>query len=142
MASDHDPGRAENYDSGRLDFDSGLDRHTWSTQWEGLQGDLADTPREAIPDTADVVHEMLRELGYPVDDPFAAETTEDPTAEWAEVARVAGILRGAGGDVTDEEVEDTVDRLRRLYAFLIDDRSEGRPLAGGEPGDPGDPTGA
>jgi len=116
-----------------MHFDSGLDRHEWETRWQELEPLLDDTPAEALPEAVDLITGMMREMEYAVDDATADAPTEEPLSDLRELRRVAGVLANAG-DVAPDELADGVDRARRLYGYLIDNRRDWGPIEGEPPG--------
>ena len=51
----------------------GLDRHDWESRWASLEEDLADSPRDVLPELDELVAQMLQERNFAIDDPVAVE---------------------------------------------------------------------
>jgi hypothetical protein len=111
----------------------GLNRHVWQTRWEELDPLLNETPVEALPEAADLLTEMLADLGYEVDEePAANAPEEDVVGQYRNVRGVADRLRAAKEiDVGDLGL--AVGDAREIYGYLIENRRGWGGLAGPEP---------
>ena len=112
--------------AGRMD--AGVSRHEWVTQWEQLEPELRDDPRETLPEVVRLVEDMLRELQFAVDDPVEDEPTEDILPRFHDARRVAARI-DQGEDVDPAEIGDAVETVREVYAYLVDDRDTAGGLA-------------
>jgi len=99
----------------------GLDRHDWQTQWEQLEPDLEDSPRETLPEIDRLVERMLRERGHSFDDPELKESPEpEVTAEFLEARRIVRLLE-AGEEVDPGDVGAAALAYRNLYDHVIEE---------------------
>lgn len=99
-----------------MTLDPGLDRHEWETEFAQLEEDLHESPREALPELADLVERMLVERGYDLDAAPSDETGVVPEF----LAARATVARGDEADPGD--VADAVQKLRSIYDFLAVER--------------------
>ena len=123
-----------NDDNAGLHYDEGVNEHEWATRWDDLDTALGDTPREALPEAVGLLHDMLVERGVALEGTPGAAPTEDVPTEYRALRETADVL-DAGEELSDEDVEDAVGRVRELYRFLIDDHREWGPMTADEPDD-------
>ena len=110
-ATAHEPG---------MQFEPGIDRHTWESRWASLEDDLQTEPEEALPELADLVQEMLVEAGYDVTDPVARTGEErGVVAEYLAAHEVADRVR-EGEDVDAGDVAAAINGLFALRDYIIE----------------------
>lgn len=98
--------------------DSGLDRHEWETEWQGLEPLVADSPAEALPELDGLVGRMMVAHGYPVDEEREYGAPEDEVVkEFAEARRVARLVE-AGETVDPSDIGAAVAAYRNVYDYL------------------------
>lgn len=103
-------------------MDRGRELHESETAHAGIEDDLHDDPREALPDLLDLVEGMLRARGIPIDDPVTEAPTEEITEE-LELARATVRSLRDGQEVLPGDVARAVNGLEAIYATLIVERS-------------------
>jgi hypothetical protein len=103
-------------------LEPGLNRHEWETEWQALEEELADSPRETLPELTGLLERMLVDNGIAVDDPIAREGTEREYLAEFEQARDTARRVEAGEDVDPGDVAAAVNGLRELYEHLIETR--------------------
>jgi hypothetical protein len=100
----------------------GLDRHTWESEWQGLEPLVVDSPEEALPELDSLIERMMRERGYPVDEEGARESAEpEVVAEFLEARRVARLV-DEGASVDPGDVGAAITGYRNLYEYLLEER--------------------
>jgi hypothetical protein len=113
-------------------LDPGLDRHLWEARWQDLEPLVEESPREALPELARLVGELLGAHGLPADNEgiVRAEPVPDTDAAEPELAvmyrkahRVARLL-DAGEEVSNGDVASAVNDLRELYDRLLGEGHE------------------
>ncbi len=108
----------------------GLNREIWETRWEELDPLLQETPVEALPEVADLLGEMLHDLGFDQGEAAAEDTTEEIPVEFRQIRSVADDLRSAR-EVDVYDLGQAVADARELYGYLIENRRGFGGLAGG-----------
>jgi|tagenome__1003787_1003787.scaffolds.fasta_scaffold20594519_2 hypothetical protein len=106
-------------------IDAGVDRHSFSGEWESVWEDVNTDRRNALLDLEDIVRRMLELHGYVVDpsDPASGGDEAEILVTYAAVREVAEAVRG-GEDVEEAEIGQAVGDAREIYRALID-RIEG-----------------
>src|SRR4051794_14511295 len=103
----------------QYDQSPGLDRHVYESEWASLEPQIVDAPIEALPEVADLVERLLRDRGYPVDDPVASAGADpEIVSEFREVKRVADAA-ARGDDVDPGDVGASLEDLRDLFERAI-----------------------
>ena len=103
-------------------WEPGLDRHDWESEFEALEPELRDSPRDALPELADLVERMLVERGVDVRDPVVREGDERSfVAEYLTGREIADRVE-RGEDVDPGDVGAAVQALRELYEFVLAER--------------------
>ena len=101
----------------------GLDRHEWETEFQALEESLADDPVEALPELRDLIHRMLEERGYAVDDPvFEDGIDPEIAAEYRSASDIARRVDRAE-TVDPGDVANAINGYRALYEHLRGERS-------------------
>ena len=101
----------------------GLDRHEWETEWEALEPQVRDDPREALPELDRLVARMLVERGYGVEDPVADDGDDPEIAATFRSAREITRLFESDADVSPGDAATAVEGYRAVYAHLLENRS-------------------
>jgi len=98
----------------------GLDRHDWETEWQGLEGSLADAPLETLPELGALIARMLEARGFAlVEHEGEAETEPETMREFAEARRITQ-LADSGERVDPGDIGLAVQAYRNLYAYLLE----------------------
>lgn len=100
-------------------FEPGLDRHLWESEWQALEPAVEDSPREALPELEDLVQRMLVARGYPLDGDVAAEGAEPEIVREFLSARDI-TRRSEAGIAGPGDVAQAIDSYRTLYEHLIE----------------------
>jgi hypothetical protein len=111
--------RHDEFDLRELDRD---ERQRYLRAWDGLQARFVDEPAGAIREADDLIQDVMRARGYPVDDfdQRAADLSVDhPTV--VENYRGAHTIarRAHAGDATTEELRRGVVHYRALFEELV-----------------------
>jgi hypothetical protein len=94
----------------------GLDRHSWESEWQALEPELADSPVEALPELHDLVGRMLRDRQL--------SEGEDPELRSDHEAAGEIVRRIEVGETVDPgDVAQAIDGLRRVYDTIVAERS-------------------
>jgi hypothetical protein len=96
----------------------GLELHDWESVRASIEEDLADDPDAGVSRLADLVHRMLVESGYAVDDPVSARGAELEVVAAYRSARETG-ERAELGEASRGDVESAIEDLRDVYAALV-----------------------
>ena len=111
----------------------------YTTAWTATQARFVDDPSTAISEADDLVADVMKTRGYPVDDDFerrAADVSVDHPAMVANYrAAHETTLRHEEGDATTEELRQAMVKYRALFADLLEtgDRAERETAATSEP---------
>jgi hypothetical protein len=99
----------------------GLDRHEWESRWSSLEEDLADSPRDVLPELDGLVEEMLLERGYAIDDPVAVEGDDrDVVADFLAAREITRLLADDSDSVSPGDVALAVNNYREVYEYLLE----------------------
>jgi hypothetical protein len=99
----------------------GLDRHEWESRWSSLEEDLADSPRDVLPELDGLIEEMLLERGYAVDDPVAVEGDDrDVVADFLAAREITRLLADDSDSVSPGDVALAVNNYREVYEYLLE----------------------
>jgi hypothetical protein len=99
--------------------ESGLDRHDWETEWQGLEPLIIDAPAEALPEVDRLIERMLIERGYPTTEDQAANAAEPAiVVEFLEARRITRLVE-AGEASNPSDLGAAVTAYRNLYEFLL-----------------------
>lgn len=96
----------------------GDDRHSWESEYAGLEEDLRLGPLEALPELLDLVERMLDASGYEDAEPGAAFDRDVDVV--LERAREAIRRYEAGLPVGNDDAFQAAAELRELYKSLLD----------------------
>jgi hypothetical protein len=109
-----------------VQFEPGLDRHEWVSEWAQLEDDVRTSPEEALPELADLMQRVLEEGGYDLTDPVARAGDErEIVAEFLAAREVANRV-DAGDDVGPGDIASAINGLVALRDFFTE--SEARDL--------------
>ncbi|MDQ3866529.1 MAG: hypothetical protein M3304_06830 [Actinomycetota bacterium] len=98
--------------------DPGLDRHEWETEWQALEADLEESPREALPELGDLIERMLLEHRFPINDEVADDGIEpDILVEFRSARDVAQRVE-RGEDVDPGDIGQAIENFRDIYRQL------------------------
>jgi hypothetical protein len=104
-------------------LEPGLDRHEWESRWESLAEELADSPRDVLPELDELVGQMLQERGYALDDPVAREGDDrEVVAEFQAARDTTELLRDDPDSVSPGDVAEAVNGYRAIYEYLLEER--------------------
>jgi len=107
----------------RMSTEPGLDRHEWESDFQALEPELQDSPREALPELLGLVERMLDERGYSPDDPVAGDGDEPEVLAEYRAARESSLAIERGGEeVGPGDVAAAVIGLRAVYEHLLAER--------------------
>ena len=107
----------------RSQWEPGLDRHEWESQFQQLEEELETAPREALPELRDLIEQMLAESGYDVNDPVAREGEErEVVAEFQAASDVARRVEAGEDDVGHGDVAAAINGLREIFAYIVSER--------------------
>lgn len=104
-------------------------RRRYEEEWNGLQAGFVDRPRRAVADADDLLTEVMRERGYPVDN-FEAKSrlvsVDHPDVVENYRKGHAVYLKTVDGKATTEELRQAVVSYRALFEDLVHEDSEPR----------------
>jgi hypothetical protein len=104
-------------------LDPGLDRHEWESRWESLADELADSPRDVLPELDELVAQMLDQRGYALEDPVAREGDDrEVVAEFQAARDTTQLLRDNPDVVSPGDVAEAVNGYRAIYEYLLEER--------------------
>jgi hypothetical protein len=88
-----------------------------------LEEELSDDPAGTLPDLDDLIHRMLVETGYDVDDPVARAGEErEVVAEYSAAHEITeAVERGAEG-ISPGDVAAAINGYRAIYEYLVEAR--------------------
>lgn len=115
-------------------------RQRYEQRWTEVQADFVDSPNSAVGHAQDLVNEVMRERGYPTDDPD--QRMEDLSVEHADVMdnyRAAHdiSIKARGYEAPTEDLRQAMVHYRTLFESLLghdgarsDDRANGTDATG------------
>ncbi len=104
-------------------WEPGLDRHEWEGEFQTLEPELRDSPRDALPELADLVERMLLERGIDVRDRVALEGDERSfVVEYLAAREISDRVERDDETIGPGDVGGAVQALRELYEFIVDER--------------------
>jgi hypothetical protein len=101
----------------------GLDRHEWESELASIEPELRDSPRETLPELADLVERMLSERSFALDDPSTLEGEEREIVESYRAARETADRVSGDADVDPGDIADAVNSLRAVFDTIVAERS-------------------
>jgi hypothetical protein len=103
-----------------MQFEPGIDRHTWESRWASLEEDVRTDPAEALPELTGLVEEMLVEAGYDIAEPVARAGEErEVVAEFMAAREIADRVND-GEDVDPGDVAAAINGLYALRDYIIE----------------------
>ena len=99
----------------------GLDLHEWLTAREQLQPALEDDPAGALPELAELVHELLAARGYDLGETATAAGDDRELVDRYRAARETATL-AEGGRADPGDVADAVNELGEVFDELAVER--------------------
>ena len=107
----------------RMSTEPGLDLHEWESEYQALEPEVEDSPREALPELLDLVGRMLVARGYAIEDPVA-DDGDDPEilVEFRAVRETTRAIERGDEGVGPGDVAAAVNGLRAIYDHLISER--------------------
>jgi hypothetical protein len=102
-------------------YEPGLDKEYWETEWAEFEEDLADSPREALPEVDDLVTRMMVESGYPVNTPDGIDDEGiDPEVITSYRAAHEVTVRVDRAETVDPgDIGQAVQLYREIYEHLL-----------------------
>lgn len=98
----------------------GLDKHEWESEWQVLEGNLAEAPLETLPELDNLIARMMEARGFPLEEHEGEVETEPETVrEFLEARRITQ-LADTGETVDPGDVGLAVQAYRTLYAYLLE----------------------
>src|SRR4051794_29128765 len=105
-------------------YEPGLDRHEWESEWESLEEAIHGDPVDSISELDSLVHRMLEETGYDVDDPVAREGDErEVVANFLAAREIKRAIDAGSDEISPGDVAAAINNYREVYEFLITNRS-------------------
>jgi hypothetical protein len=105
-------------------LEPGLDRHEWESRWESLQEELEDSPRSVLPELDLLVHQMLEERGYAIDDPVVREGDDrEVVAEFLAAREITQLDADDPDAVSPGDIAAAVNGYRAIYGYLLEERT-------------------
>jgi hypothetical protein len=104
--------------------DPGLDRHEWESEWESLEDGIHDDPVDAIAELDILVHRMLEEAGFDIDDPVEREGDErEVVASFIAAHEIRLAIDRGSDEISAGDVAAAINNYREIYEFIIANRS-------------------
>jgi hypothetical protein len=108
-----------------MSFEPGLDRHDWESEWESLEEGVREDPRDAVAELDVLVHRMLEESGFAIDDPVEREGDEREIVDSFLAAReIRRAIDAESDEITAGDIALAINNYRDVYEFLIANRGE------------------
>lgn len=110
-------------------------RQRYRERWEDTQREFVDTPQVAVERADQVIQDVMRERGYPVEDfeQRAADLSVDHpkvVEHYREGRRCADRVAGQPSGEATEEMRQAMLHFRRLFDVLVDDGTADHPDEG------------
>jgi hypothetical protein len=103
-------------------LEPGLDRHEWESRWASLEEELADSPRDVLPELDELVAQMLEERGFAIGDQVAREgEAPEVVTEFLSAREITRLLADDPDAVSPGDVAAAVNGYRSVYEFLIEE---------------------
>jgi hypothetical protein len=98
----------------------GLDRHEWESEWQSLEEQLEDSPRESLSDLDDLVARMLDARGFAIEDPVASEGDDrEVIAEFLAARETKQLVDSDSDDVSPGDVAAAINGYRAVFDYLL-----------------------
>jgi len=118
--------RVERREQVRLRPLSSTARERYEAEWQRVQERFVDRPRSSVDDAAELVTQLLRDRGYPVDDfDERAELVSVDHPHVVDRYRAAHAIRERGehGNVSTEDLREAMVHYRSLFEEALTDAS-------------------
>jgi hypothetical protein len=113
-----------------MSYEPGIDRHEWESEFESLEEDIRTDPYEALSSLDDLVHRMLEETGYDVDDPVAREGDErEVVAEFLAAREIKQAVERESEGISGGDVAAAINGYTAVYEYLLENRSDDADIA-------------
>jgi hypothetical protein len=105
-------------------YEPGLDRHEWESTWESIEEAIHDDPVDALSELDMLVHRMLAESGFDVDDPVEREGDErEIVANFLAAREIKLAVERGADEISPGDVAAAINNYRDVYQYLIANRS-------------------
>jgi hypothetical protein len=105
-------------------WEPGLDRHEWESLWASVEDAIRDDPVDALSELDMLVHRMLLEAGYDVDDPVSRVGDEREVVSDFLAARDIKLAVDRGSDeISPGDVGAAINNYREVYEYLLANRA-------------------
>jgi hypothetical protein len=105
-------------------YEPGLDRHEWESELQALEDDMRDSPAEALPELDALVHRMLAETGYDLEDRVAREGEErEVVAEYLAAHEITTASERGSEEVSPGDVAAAINGFRAVFDYIVANRS-------------------
>jgi hypothetical protein len=98
----------------------GLDRHEWESEWQSLEEQLADAPRESLSQLDDLVARMLDARGFAIDEPVTSEGDDrEISAEFLAARETTRLVDSGSDDVSPGDVAAAINGYRAIFEYVL-----------------------
>jgi hypothetical protein len=105
-------------------YEPGLDRHEWESVWASLEEAIRDDPVDALSELDMLVHRMLEEAGYDIDDPVARAGDEREVVSDFLAAHEIKLAVDSGSDgISPGDIAVAINNYTEVYEHLLANRS-------------------
>jgi hypothetical protein len=105
-------------------YEPGLDRHEWESELQALEDDMRTSPAEALPELDALIHRMLEETGYDIDDPVAREGDErEVVAEYLAAHEITTAAERGSDELSPGDVAAAINGYRAVFDYIVANRS-------------------
>jgi hypothetical protein len=105
-------------------YEPGLDRHEWESEWESIEEALHDDPVDALSELDMLVHRMLEEAGFDVDDPVERVGDErEVVANFLAAREIKLAVERGADEISPGDVAAAINNYRDVYQYLVTNRS-------------------
>jgi hypothetical protein len=105
-------------------YEPGLDRHEWESVWESIEEAIHDDPVDALSELDMLVHRMLQEAGFDVDDPVEREGDEREVVANFLAAREIKLAVDRGlDDISPGDIAAAINTYRDVYQYILTNRA-------------------
>ena len=100
---------------------------------QSLEEELADAPADTLPELDDLIHRMLLETGYDVEDPVVREGDErEVVAEFLAAREITRAVERGAETISPGDVAAAVNGYRAIFDYLVSARAAGDADLGSE----------
>ena len=101
-------------------IEPGLDRHEWESEWQSLEEQLADAPRESLSAVDDLVARMLDARGFAIDDPVVSKGDDrEIVAEFLAARETTRLVDSGSDGVSPGDVAAAINGYRAVFDYLL-----------------------